>query len=128
KKSVSNYERYNIKLGFNTEISEYISLGADVLGSLENRTYPTRGRTDVWGAIRRGRPTEPAYYPNGLPGPDIEYGDNPVVIVTDEPGSNAWKDYKIYSKFIASLKIPGIEGLTLNGIFSYDQSFNHNKL
>ena len=28
----------------------------------------------------------PAYWPNGLPGPDIENGDNPVVISTPATG------------------------------------------
>lgn len=128
KNSVSNYERYNIKLYLNTEINQYLSLGLDILGSMENKTYPTRARTEVWGSIRRGRPTEPAYYPNGLPGPDIEFGDNPVVITTDKAGYNAWKDYRLYTKFMATLRIPEIDGLTLNGIFGFDQSFEHDKL
>ena len=36
--------------------------------------------------VDAGRPTEPEVWPNGLPGPDIENGQNPYVITTNATG------------------------------------------
>ena len=39
----------------------------------------------------RGKPNQQAYWPNGLPGPDIENGENPVVITTALSGYDRQK-------------------------------------
>ena len=128
KNSAFSYARYNIKTQFDAKINKFLKVGVDINGSQENKHEPTRGSRNVWTAIKRGKPTEVAVFPNGLPGPDIEYGDNPVVIATDTPGSNKEKIYRINSKFSAMFKVPGVEGLTIDSYFAYDKYFNVAKL
>jgi hypothetical protein len=61
------------------------------------------------------------------PGPDIEYGDNPVVRChSSATGKDLHKH--IISKILrATLKVPGVEGLSLIGTASYDQHFNNRR-
>jgi len=127
KKSASYYERYNFKANIDAAVNKYLSFGVDVNGSQENSSYPTRGSGQLFEMTRRQRPTDPAYYPNGLPGPDIEYGDNPVVICTDEPGTNKYNIYRLNTTFSGTLKVPGVEGLTLSAYYAYDKYFQVRK-
>ena len=55
-------------------------------GRLEDRNYPQKGAGEIFNKLMRSKPTIPAYWPNGLPGPGMEGGDNPVVFVTNETG------------------------------------------
>lgn len=43
--------------------------------------------------LMRSKPNSPAYWPDGRPGPDIEFGDNPVVICTNQTGYERDKRY-----------------------------------
>ena len=126
--SAANYKRYNIKAAVDAKINKFFSVGVDVIGSQANSMVPSRGNRQVFIMLRRSRPTDPAYYPNGLPGPDLVWGDNPVVISGFEPGFDDTNNYRIFNKLSASLNIPGISGLTLSGYFAFDKGFNVRKL
>src|SRR5699024_55195 len=68
----------------------------------------------------------PAYWPNGLPGPDVEYGSNPVVTVTDATGYTKDLTYVLQGNVKLDIDIPWVKGLTLTGVASYDKNiFNH---
>ncbi len=128
KNSASSYNRYNIKASVDAKINKFLSFGVDINGSEENTMYPTRGQWNVFSMFRRSKPTDPAFYPNGLPGPDIEYGDNPVVISGLDPGYDNNKTYRLNTILSATLKVPGISGLTLSSYYAYDRSFGVRKL
>jgi TonB-linked SusC/RagA family outer membrane protein len=120
KKSATKFNRYNLKATFDAKVNEYLTLGLDLNGAQENRNYPsTSAGFNLDGAIK-SLPTSPAVYPNGLPGPDIAYGQNPVVTVTDATGFDDSTNYRIYSTFSANLKIPWVEGLSLSSYYAYD--------
>ena len=57
-----------------------------MLGRQENRFFPTKGAGAIFRMLMRGKPQQPAYWPDGRPGPDIENGENPVVITTNDTG------------------------------------------
>lgn len=75
----------------------------------------------------RGKPNQPAFWPNGLPGPDIENGENPVVITTDQTGYD--RDIRDYFQSNGSIeiKIPGVEGLKITGTASVDKTMQFTK-
>ena len=76
----------------------------------------------------RGKPTEPEIWPNGLPGPDIENGQNPIVITTSATGyDNDKRDY-FQTNGKLEFNIPGVEGLKLTGTASVDKSYFNRKL
>lgn len=125
--SATSFNRFNLKATVDAKINEYLTLGLDLNGAQENRKYPsTSAGFNLDGAIK-SLPTSPATYPNGLPGPDIAYGQNPVVTVTDQTGFDNSKNYRIYSTFSANLKIPWVEGLSLASYYAYDLNTGNRK-
>lgn len=127
KKSSTSFNRYNIKASIDAKVNEYLTLGLDINGIQENRNYPSvDAGFNLDGAIK-SLPTSPAVYPNGLPGPDIAYGQNPVVTVTDQTGFDNSKRYRANNIFTANLKVPGVRGLTLSSYYAYDINLGQRK-
>ena len=126
--SASYYKRYNMKASVDANVNKYFNVGVDMTGSQENSMFPTRGQDVVFQMLRRSKPTDPAFYPNGLPGPDIEYGDNPVIISGFDPGYDNIKTYRLNTQITATLKVPGISGLSLTGYYAFDKYFRVRKL
>ncbi len=127
KNSSTSFNRYNIKAAVDAKVNEYLTLGLDINGIQENRNYPSvDAGFNLDGAIK-SLPTSPAVYPNGLPGPDIAYGQNPVVTVTDQTGFDNSKRYIANNIFSANLKIPGVKGLTLSSYYAYDINLGQRK-
>ncbi|MCK9343871.1 MAG: SusC/RagA family TonB-linked outer membrane protein, partial [Massilibacteroides sp.] len=60
-------------------------------------------------------------------GPDIEYGNNPVVITTSQTGYNNKINYSLQSKMSLNINIPWVEGLSLSLNYSYDKYYNSQK-
>ncbi|MEX0778746.1 MAG: TonB-dependent receptor [Balneolales bacterium] len=126
--SATSYNRYNLKANVDARINEYFSIGIDMSGSQENRMYATKSSESIFSSLLRSYPTWTATYPNGLPGPDIEYGDQPMVAPSFETGFDEDNRYRLNNLLNASLEIPGVEGLSLSGYYAYDMFFGQRKL
>lgn len=127
KNSATNYKQQNVRANLDAVVNDYIRLRFDLAGRLENRNFPPRSAGSIFRSLMRGRPTENAIWPNGLPGPDIEYGDNPVVTGTNAIGYTNDKNYVINTNMSAVVNIPWVEGLFVDGSFAYDQNFDFYK-
>src|SRR5205823_359472 len=92
--SGTHYNQYNFRSNIDGRVSDHLSLRFDVTGRFEDRNFPIRSAGAIFRELMRGKPNFPAYWPNGLPGPDIEYGDNPAVIAT--PATGYTKDNRYY--------------------------------
>ncbi|WP_205462004.1 TonB-dependent receptor [Mangrovibacterium lignilyticum] len=125
--SATKYNQYDMKSNLDLKINKYLDLYINTTGRMEDRNFPTRSGENIFRMLMRSKPNSPAYWPNGLPGPDIEYGDNPVVIVTDATGYNHDKRYILNSDFGLNLKVPGVEGLTFKANASLDKTFRFQK-
>src|SRR5690606_8475046 len=86
KDAATGYKQYDMRINLDANINKYIKTSVGILARQENRFFPTVGANAIFRMQMRGIPTQPAYWPNGLPGPDIENGQNPVVITTNETG------------------------------------------
>jgi TonB-linked SusC/RagA family outer membrane protein len=75
----------------------------------------------------RGLPTQPAFWPNGLPGPDIENGENPVVITTNQTGYDRDTRYYVQTNGSVDVTIPWVKGLKLTGPASVDKYIKRTK-
>ena len=119
KNSATNYKQYDFRTNIDGKINKYISIAFDVSGREEIRNYPTRSAGSIFRMLMRGKPNMPAYWPDGNPGPDIEYGDNPAVTSTDATGYDNDKWYVLESNLRATITIPWVSGLTItaNGFF-----------
>jgi TonB-linked SusC/RagA family outer membrane protein len=128
KNSATSYNRYNLIANVDVEINEFLSVGLNIIGSQENRMYSTKSSSSIFSSLMRSYPTSAAVFPNGLPGPDIEYGDNPVVTPSFETGFDDDKRYRSNNKISATFKVPGVEGLSLSSYYAYDMFFKQRKL
>lgn len=130
--SATYYKQADFRSNIDAKISNSIHLSFGVLGRQENRHFPGAhhsrgdGALNVWWALNRQYPYLPAYWPNGLPGPDVEYGSNPVVTVTDATGYTRDITYVLQGNVKLDIDIPWVKGLSLTGGVSYDKDiFNH---
>ena len=126
--SATRYNQLGFRRNIDGDISENVRLQFNLHGRLEDRNYPTQSTFATFRMAQQSKPTMPAYWPNGKPGPDIEYGQNPVVISTEETGYDDEESYYFQSSLGVEAEIPAISGLTLNGDVAYDQTFRQQKL
>jgi TonB-linked SusC/RagA family outer membrane protein len=126
--SGTKYNQYDFRSNLDGKITKDISLAFDVTGRMEDRNFPTRSAGDIFRMIMRGKPNLPAYWPDGTPGPDIEYGNNPAVISTDATGYDRDKNYVLNTNLRLNIDIPWVKGLSVTGNAAIDKGFDFRKL
>ena len=126
--SGTKYNQYDFRTNLDGNISKYVTLGFDVAGRMEDRNFPTRSAGSIFRMVMRGKPNMTAYWPNGLPGPDIEYGDNPVVVSTKQTGYDHDKRYVLNTNGKLKIDIPFVPGLSVTGNAAIDKSFRFRKV
>lgn len=127
KNSATGYKQYDMRFNLDAKINKYLRANVGVSAREEDRFFPIRSAGAIFRMLMRGKPQENAIWPNGLPGRDIEYGDNPVVITTNETGYDRDKRDYFQSNGRVELDIPGVTGLKLSGIASLDKSYKNVK-
>ena len=128
KHSATNYKQSDFRVNLDGKLSDQVKYGIDLDGREQNRNYPTRSASDIFSMLRRGKPNMPAYWPNGKNGPDIEYGNNPVVITTNQSGYDKNKTTVLQTKAKLEITIPWVKGLSVTGNAAMDKQFDNNKL
>lgn len=128
KNAATGYKQYDLRINLDANINKYIKTSIGVLGRDENRFYPTVGAPAIFRMLMRGDPTDPAFWPNGMPGPDIENGQNPVVITTNQTGYDKEHRYFFQTNGSVDITLPWVEGLKLTGTASVDKYIRHRKL
>jgi TonB-linked SusC/RagA family outer membrane protein len=123
KHSGTNYKQYNFRSNIDAKITNWFNLSVDLAGRQEARTYPTRAASTIFRMLIRGKPNLPAYWPNGVPGPDIENGDNPVVTSTKQTGYVYDNNYVFQSNIRGKIDVPGVKGLNVVLNASFDEGF-----
>jgi len=126
--SATGYNQYDMRINLETNLNQYVTVSLGVTGREEVRNFPTVAAADIFRMLMRGKPTEQELWPDGLPGPDIEYGFNPYVITTSQTGYN--RDVRDYfqSTGKVEIKIPGVEGLKVTGTAAIDKFSGRDKL
>jgi len=125
KNSATGYKQYDLRINLDAKINKYVSVSLGLTGREEYRFFPTSSAGSVFRMLMRGKPNEPAIWPNGLPGRDIENGENPVVITTNQTGYDKDKRDYIQTNGKIEILIPGVEGLKITGTAALDKlNFN----
>ncbi|MDO1448575.1 TonB-dependent receptor [Rhodocytophaga aerolata] len=127
KNSAAKYSQYDFRSNLDGKISNYVNIGVDIAGRQENRNFPTRSAGSIFRMVMRGKPNMTAYWPDGTPGPDIEYGDNPVVVSTDATGYDKDTWYVLNSNVKLNIIVPWVKGLSLTSNAGIDKGFRHRK-
>ncbi len=125
--SATGYDQLGFRSNLDGDITRNFNVALNVHGRLENRKLPswTRGLNAAWEMLQRGKPTEPAFWPNGLPGPAQEEGVNPVV--ANATGFDNEKRYYFQSSLTLGLDIPAVDGWNVEGTVAYDRIFLNRK-
>ncbi|WP_161991897.1 TonB-dependent receptor [Flagellimonas algicola] len=126
--SSTRYQQYNFRLNTTATINDYVTAKMGMAYRKEDRSLPTESSDAIFRMLMRGKPTDVAVWPGGLPGPDIENGQQPVVIATNETGYD--REKRDYLQFTGSVDItnPWIDGLKLTLLAGVDQRFDQRKL
>lgn len=122
------YGQVGFRSNLDGNITDNLTLAFNVHGRLENRDRPSWTRnanTADWELLQRGKPNEPAFWPNGLPGPAQENGVNPVV--ADQTGFDNRKTYYFQSNVTLEYNVPTVPGWKFDGTVAYDQTFENYK-
>ena len=128
KNSATGYKQYDARVNLDANINKYVHLAVGLLAREEYRYYPTRGAGAIFRMQMRGKPNQPAFWPDGRPGPDIENGENPVVITTNATGYDRDKQDYFQSNGQVDFKIPGVEGLKISGTAAVDKRLRNRRL
>jgi TonB-dependent starch-binding outer membrane protein SusC len=127
KNSGTNYKQYNFRTNVDAKVNDYVKVNLNIAVRREQRRLPTQGAGAIFRMLMRGRPGEPEVWPNGLPGPDIENGQNPYVITTNATGYiDSPSDY-IQSNAGVEISNPWVSGLKLTLSGAVDKSSNVTK-
>lgn len=113
KNSATGYKQYDMRINLDAKINSYISANVGITAREEFRFFPTVGAGDIFRMLIRGKPTEIAVWPNGLPGPDIENGQNPVVVTTGATGYDRNRRDYFQTNGQVEFRNPWVEGLKL---------------
>jgi TonB-linked SusC/RagA family outer membrane protein len=127
KNSATGYKQYDMRLNLDAKVNKYISTSIGLTAREEYRFFPTESAGSIFRMLMRGRPTDPEVWPNGLPGPDIENGQNPIVITTNQTGYNHDKRDYFQTNGKVEIAIPGVEGLKITGTASIDKEIQRTK-
>ena len=112
---------YNMRLNLDAQINKWVKASVSLMGREEQFKRSTQTPGDNLWFTSRGRPTDIAYWPNGLPGPAQEYGRNPVISASRETGYHNENRYYIQSTAKTEITQPWIEGLKLTLSMAYDK-------
>ncbi len=121
KNSATGYKQYDMRLNMDAKINKYINVSVGITAREEYRFFPTESAGSVFRMLMRGKPNEPEIWPNGLPGRDIENGQNPIVITTNATGYDKDKRDFFQTNGKIELLIPGVEGLKVTGTAAVDK-------
>ncbi|MBE7174820.1 MAG: TonB-dependent receptor [Mucilaginibacter polytrichastri] len=121
KNSATGFQQYDMRVNLDANINKYVKATIGITAREEVRNFPTLGAGDIFRMIMRGKPTEIEVWPDGRPGPDIEFGQNPYVITTNLTGYNRDKRDYFQTNGTLEVKIPGVEGLKVTGTAAIDK-------
>jgi len=127
KNSATGYKQYDFRLNLDAKVNKYINVSIGVTGRQENRFFPTKSAGAIFRMLMRGYPTKNAYWPTGQPAPDIENGEQPVVITTNQTGYSKDTRYYLQSNGKIEINIPWVEGLKLTGNVALDKYIQQGK-
>jgi TonB-linked SusC/RagA family outer membrane protein len=121
KNSATGYKQYDMRINVDARVNKYITTSIGITGRQENRFFPTVDAGSIFRMLMRGYPYKPAIWPNGLPAPDIENGQQPVVITTNQTGYAKDTRYYYQTNGKIEITVPWVKGLKFTGNAAFDK-------
>ncbi|SDN04041.1 SusC/RagA family TonB-linked outer membrane protein [Siphonobacter aquaeclarae] len=124
--SATTYRQYNFRSNIDANITKDFKVSLGLSGRQENRNFPVSSAGNNFRSIYRAYPTVIARYPNGYYSTGVE-NNNPAVLGTDMGGTTS-NPTSIFNGILrANYALPFVEGLSVDGFYSVDKSFNFSK-
>lgn len=122
----TKYKQYNFRSNIDANITKDFKVSLGLSGRQENRNFPTSSAENTFRSIYRAYPTVIDQYPNGYYSTGVE-NSNPVVLGTAIGGTSR-NPTSIFNGILrASYNLPFVSGLSVDGFYSVDKSFNFTK-
>ncbi|MFC6191814.1 SusC/RagA family TonB-linked outer membrane protein [Dyadobacter subterraneus] len=122
----TKYKQYNFRSNIDANITKDFKVSLGLSGRQENRNFPISSAENTFRSIYRAYPTLIAQFPNGYYSTGVE-NSNPAVLGTDIGGTSS-NPTSIFNGILrASYNLPFIDGLSVDGFYSVDKSFNFTK-
>jgi TonB-linked SusC/RagA family outer membrane protein len=126
KNSATKYKQYNFRSNIDANITKDFKVSLGLNGRQENRMFPASSAENTFRSIYRAYPTVIDRYPNGNYSTGVENA-NPAVLGTSIGGTNS-NPVSIFNGIVrASYNLPFLSGLSVDGFYSVDKSFNFTK-
>jgi TonB-dependent starch-binding outer membrane protein SusC len=123
KDGIHNNDDYSILGRLDSDINDYIRIGVDLNTALQDRI----ASAEPFGQLGSNRPTEPVFWPNGMPSAGVTGGQNPAVMVTDAWGYNNTKGLSWIAKGSIDITIPWVQGLSIDGYYYHTNANTNSK-
>nr|WP_295922748.1 TonB-dependent receptor [uncultured Dyadobacter sp.] len=126
KNGATKYKQYNFRSNIDANVTKDFKVSLGLSGRQENRNFPVSSAENTFRSIYRAYPTVNARFPNGYYSTGVE-NSNPAVLGTDMGGTNS-NPTSIFNGILrASYELPFVDGLSVDGFYSVDKSFNFTK-
>jgi TonB-linked SusC/RagA family outer membrane protein len=119
----SKYNQYNFRSNIDADVTKNFSVGLDISGRRENRNFPGIGEGDIFSVSVLSSPILPATILGGYAAPG-RGNNNPLAMLSSDSYDRT-ENNLINGTLKAKYKIPGVEGLSIDGFAAIDyyQSF-----
>ena len=127
--TVFNFQTASVRSNLEAQITKNLNIGMELAGRNEKRNNSPYDTNWIFQEALNAYPSIYDYYPNGLPGPGTQKGNNVAILTSGkEIGYNRIEDFFVNSKFNFELKLPWItQGLSVSGYAAFDYQFDNRK-
>ncbi|MEP3390348.1 MAG: TonB-dependent receptor [Reichenbachiella sp.] len=122
-----DFEQWNLRSNIDIYATDNLKIGVDLAARQEEAVFPTDGAESIFRFAYRGYPTEPSYYPGIGYSKGVEDAKNPLVMVTDIPGTDKQPKTSLNSLMKLDYTLPFLESVTIGGWLAIDKTFKSQK-
>jgi TonB-dependent starch-binding outer membrane protein SusC len=123
----TRYQQQDFRSNLDGQLTRHIRLALDVMGRMEERD-DLRSTDRLFQMAMHSKPTQTAYWPNGSPGPAIEYDTNPVVATSGAMSDTRERRYVANTNLLLEVAIPWVKGLSVTGNAAVDKGIYHQEI
>lgn len=123
-----NFSTAQVRSNLDAKITKDFTVTLELATRQENRHNSNYDAGTLFWEAFHAYPFLPDYYPNGLPGPGLSWGNNLCILGSGATGYDKVKDNFMNTKVGFDLKMPWIlDGLYLSGYGAFDSQFRSEK-
>lgn len=131
KTNAINYDKFTLRSNISANITKRLKVDVNVSGLMDERNLPHYGSYDIIRGLWLMQPMDPVYQEEAegrYTQPSNTTLINPVAMMNAaQVGYKRYKSKWFQSSVAATYAIPGVEGLQLKALYSYDFIMNDNK-